>query len=63
MNTLHPEKEQKVPRSDSLQRQVATLLFQSTIDAESADLIGSSQMNAREDEINKLLSQLREANR
>ena len=63
MNTLHLEKEHKVPRSDSLQRQVATLLFQSTIDAESADLISSSQMNTREDEINKLLSQLREANR
>ena len=40
---------------DKLQRKVATELFQSTVEVETADLISHTQMFDREREIDKLL--------
>ena len=44
-------------------RSALTGIFKSTIDAETADLVSSSQIHGQEEEIDKLLHRLGEANR
>jgi len=46
-----------------MQRKVINLTFSSTLDTESADLLGHAQAEDREKQIDKLLRQLGEASR
>ena len=48
---------------DELQREVITKMFDSTIDTETADLLSRTQINDQNENIQRLLRQLAEANR